>query len=138
MKNFDHKHIVKYYTFKEEATFIKTSGKEARVAYIAQEPVLGGELFDYVAIGGAFSEKICRYYFNQLLQGLFHLHKAGYSHRDLKPSNILLDSNFDIKIVDFGFAAPLAGRQEDGLHRSLVGTPAFMAPEILFRQPYNG
>ena len=62
-KNFDHKHIVKYYSFKEESTYTKTSGREIKVAYIAQEPILGGELFDYVAIAGAFTERICRYYF---------------------------------------------------------------------------
>ena len=66
-KKFDHKHIIKYYMFKENATFKKTNGKEGRFAYIAQEPALGGELFDYVALAGAFSEKICRFYFKQLL-----------------------------------------------------------------------
>ena len=60
----DHKHIVKYHEFKEEALYTKKSGKSIKVAYIAQEPVLGGELFEYVAITGAFEERICRYYFN--------------------------------------------------------------------------
>ena len=60
----EHKHIVKYFAFKEEAIYTKKSGKKVKVAYIAQEPVLGGELFEYVAITGAFDEGICRYYFN--------------------------------------------------------------------------
>ena len=59
----DHKNIVKYYQFQESSTWNKKSGKNVEVAYIAQEPVLGGELFDYVANTGAFSEPICRYYF---------------------------------------------------------------------------
>lgn len=59
----DHKNIVKYYQFQESSMWNKKSGKNVEVAYIAQEPVLGGELFDYVANTGAFSEPICRYYF---------------------------------------------------------------------------
>ena len=109
MQCMDHKHIVKYHQFKEEATYIEQSGNNTRVAYIAQEPILGGELMDYVDISGAFEEETCRYYFDQLLRGLDHIHSKGYSHRDLKPTNILFDHNYDIKIVDFGFAATLAG-----------------------------
>jgi serine/threonine protein kinase len=49
----------------------------------------------------------------------------------LKPENILLDKNYDIKIVDFGFACPLEGRDGSGFNRSVIGTPGYMAPEIL-------
>ena len=59
----DHQNIVKYYEFQEKSTQNKKSGEKVPVAYIAQEPVLGGELFDYVANTGPFSEEICRYYF---------------------------------------------------------------------------
>lgn len=38
------------------------------------------------------------------------MHTAGYAHRDLKPENIMLDSNFNLKVADFGFAAALKGR----------------------------
>ena len=62
-KALDHKHIVKYYEFKEATVWHKASGEKIPVAYIAQEPVLGGELFDYIASGGELSEPICRYYF---------------------------------------------------------------------------
>merc|ERR1712038_638942 len=134
----DHKHIVKYYQFEEKSTWNKKSGEQVPVAYIAQEPVLGGELFDYVANTGAFSESICRYYFKQMLMGLHYLHSQGFSHRDLKPENILLDKNYDIKIVDFGFACPLEGRDGSGFNRSVIGTPGYMAPEILDKTPYQG
>ena len=68
--------------------------------------------------------------------GLNYLHCNGYSHRDLKPENILLDSNFNVKIVDFGFALPLEGRSGSGFMHSYVGTPAYMAPEILAKNRY--
>ena len=61
--NLTHKNIVKYHDFKEATTMKKANGSRANVAYIAQEPVLGGELFDYIASGGELSEPICRYYF---------------------------------------------------------------------------
>ena len=82
----------------------KKNGKEKPVAYIAQEAVLGGELFEYVLNTGSFSEPICRYYTKQILMGLNYLHCKGFSHRDLKPENILLDEKFNVKLVDFGFA----------------------------------
>ena len=100
--------------------------------------ISGGELFDYVANSGPFSEPICRYYFKQMLQGLHYIHSKGFSHRDLKPENILLDKMFDVKIVDFGFACPLEGRDGSGTNRSIIGTPGYMAPEILLKQAYQG
>ena len=63
--------------------------------------------------------------------GLNYLHCKGFSHRDLKPENILLDQNFNVKLVDFGFALQLEGRDGSGFMNSYVGTPAYMAPELL-------
>ena len=59
----DHEHIVKYYEFKEDAEFVKENGESYPVAYIAQEPIMGGELFDHVFHSGVFSERVCRYFF---------------------------------------------------------------------------
>ena len=134
----DHKHVVKYFEFKENATMIKKNGDQIQVAYIAQEMIAGGELFDYVANTGPFSEEICKYFFKQILQGVHYIHSKGFSHRDLKPENILLDKYYDVKIVDFGFACPLEGRDGSGTNRSQIGTPGYMAPEILAKQPYQG
>ena len=75
--------------------------------------------------------QLSRYYFKQLLQALYYLHSKGFSHRDLKPENILLDQNFDLKLVDFGFSCPLKGRDGSGFNLSYVGTPTYMAPEIV-------
>lgn len=93
---------------------------------------------DYVECSGPFSEDTCRYFFKQLLSGLSHIHKQGYAHRDLKPANILLDHDFDIKIVDFGFSTPLSGKRIEGMNLSIVGSPCFLAPEIILHQPYRG
>ena len=86
----DHRHVVKYFEFKERANMIKKNGTAVEVAYIAQEMIAGGELFDYVANSGPFSEDICKYFFKQMLQGVHYIHSKGFSHRDLKPENFLL------------------------------------------------
>jgi len=66
----------------------------------------------------------------QALSAIKHIHQLGYVHRDLKPENLLLSSNDEhgnIKLADFGFATKT---REKGL-RSVVGTPPYMAPELV-------
>ena len=134
---FDHPNVVKYHTFGEQVTWSKNKG-DVLVSYIAQELISGGELFDYVANSGAFSESVCKYYFKQMLHGLNYIHSQGFAHRDLKPENILLDSQYNVKLVDFGFVKDLAGADNSGFMHSRVGTPGYMAPEILSRKAYQG
>lgn len=117
--------------------WVKSDGKQVPVAYMALELITGGELFDFVA-QGAFSEQICRFYFKQMLQVMHHVHSRGTAHRDLKPENILLDENFNVKIADFGFAAPIMGRDGSGYLKTVLGTQAYMAPEIILKEPYQG
>ena len=67
---------------------------------------------------------------------MLHIYTRGFSHRHLKPENILLTSEYDVKIVDFGFACKLEARDGSGFNTSVVGTPGYMAPEVLGRRPY--
>ena len=66
-----------------------------------------------------------------MLSALHFVHAKGASHRDLKPEDIMLDGQFNVKIAGFGFAAPVQGRNGLGYLHSCVGTPSYMAPEIL-------
>jgi len=72
------------------------------------------------------------------MEGLNHVHKSGLAHRDLKSENILLDGDYVLKIADFGFAAPMEGKNGDGYLRTRLGTKNHMAPEIHLRKPYKG
>jgi serine/threonine protein kinase len=72
------------------------------------------------------------------MEGLGYLHSAGFAHRDLKPENLMLDSNFNLKIADFGFAAPAQGRDGSGMLETQLGTASYMAPEIHLGKSYSG
>lgn len=133
----NHENIIKQIEF-GVGTYEKSSGKKTEVQFIVLELAIGGELFDFVAISGRFEEPLARYFFSQFMQGLSYCHEQGITHRDLKPENLLLDKNFTLKIADFGFAAPIEGRDGSGHLTTKLGTLNYMAPEIHLNQPYQG
>ena len=66
------------------------------------------------------------------------MHNKGLAHRDLKCDNIFLDKNFNLILADFGFAAPIQGRDGEGKLKTYLGTPNYKAPEIISMKPYVG
>ena len=108
------------------------------VNYIVLEIAERGELFDFVANTGAFSEHVARYFFKQLLNGLEALHNNNTYHRDMKAENLFIDEHFNLKIGDFGFSKNSEQGDEDGMFLTQLGTPGYMAPEIILGQPYFG
>ncbi|XP_042440434.1 serine/threonine-protein kinase SAPK7-like [Zingiber officinale] len=104
---------------------------------IVMEYAAGGELFDRICNSGRFSEDEARYFFQQLICGVSYCHFLQICHRDLKLENTLLDNSPAprLKICDFGFS------KSSVLHsrpKSTVGTPAYIAPEVLSSREYDG
>ena len=87
-------------------TLFDEEGKalEGERSYAVLDYCEGGELFDAICAEKRFSEEKSRKLFSQLLNGLNFLHSGGITHRDLKPENLLLDSEGNLKMADFGFA----------------------------------
>ncbi|KAJ0231279.1 Serine/threonine-protein kinase SRK2G [Hirschfeldia incana] len=104
---------------------------------IVMEYASGGELFERICNAGRFSEAEARYFFQQLVCGVDYCHSLQICHRDLKLENTLLDGSPAplLKICDFGYS------KSSLLHsrpKSTVGTPAYIAPEVLSRREYDG
>jgi len=138
MSQLSHPNIINLIEYGKDGVVEKSDGRKEAVIYIVLELATGGELFDYVATTGRFSEPIARFYFHQLINGLEYVHNKGVTHRDLKPENVLYDQSFNLKIADFGFAAPIEGRDASGYLKTKLGTESYMAPEIHMRKPYQG
>jgi len=122
MKQLDHENLVKLVSVRENATYKKKDETTYGCFAIILEYVGGGELFDFVADTGKFSEKVSRTYFHQMMNGLHYLHQKGYAHRDIKPENILLSQLYILKIADFGFSCQIKGKDNSGILHTKLGT----------------
>lgn len=94
MKILSHPNIVKLYEV------IETD----KTLYLVMEYVNNGEVFEYLVKNGRMKENVARQKFRQIVSAVQYLHSKKIIHRDLKAENLLLDSNLDVKIVDFGFS----------------------------------
>ncbi|GMI84488.1 phosphoenolpyruvate carboxylase kinase 1, PHOSPHOENOLPYRUVATE CARBOXYLASE KINASE 1 [Hibiscus trionum] len=91
-------------------------------------------LYDKILQPPHLSEPEAASYMQQLVSGLAHCHRFGVVHRDVKPDNVFFDFRGNLKIGDFGSATWLG---ELGTVDGLVGTPYYVAPEIVMGRAYN-
>ena len=83
-----------------------------------------------------FPESHIAYVCRNVLNALAYLHRNNKLHRDIKSDNVLINSKGEIKLADFGFAVGLT--QEENRRKSVVGTPFWMAPELIRGMAYDG
>ncbi|AQK62641.1 Serine/threonine-protein kinase SAPK8 [Zea mays] len=104
---------------------------------IVMEYASGGELFERICKNVRFSEDEARYFFQQLISGVSYCHSMQVCHRDLKLENTLLDGSDAprLKICDFGYSKSSVLHSQP---KSTVGTPAYIAPEVLLKKEYDG
>ncbi len=131
MRNMHHENIVSYLGAELQA-------EQQRIC-IFQEWV-PGSITSLLDNFGPFSERRIAQYTKQILQGLVYLHDEGVMHRDIKGSNILIDDRGVVKLCDFGASKVLHCDDGDVLgvgDHTRVGSPLFMAPEVLLKQEYG-
>ena len=117
-----------------EGFVIRKDHPQKKSQYLILEYASKGELFDYIYYADSgLSERHCKVVFAKILKGIQACHNNGICHRDLKMQNILVDENFNPKIIDFGFATKNNGHLEEYL-----GTENYAAPEIFLNKPYDG
>ncbi|KAK9691396.1 hypothetical protein RND81_09G194700 [Saponaria officinalis] len=121
LKNLNHKNIVKYLG----------SLKTRSHLHIILEYVENGSLANIIKPNkfGPFPEQLVAHYIAQVLEGLVYLHEQGVIHRDIKGANILTTKEGLVKLADFGVATKLT--EADVNTHSVVGTPYWMAPEVI-------
>ncbi|XVE60516.1 hypothetical protein DITRI_Ditri05aG0135200 [Diplodiscus trichospermus] len=104
---------------------------------IVMEYAAGGELFERICNAGRFVEDEARFFFQQLISGVSYCHSMQICHRDLKLENTLLDGSTAprVKICDFGYSKSSVLHSQP---KSTVGTPAYIAPEVLSKKEYDG
>lgn len=107
-------------------------GQDDNLHYIAAEYIDGMTLKDYIRTCSPIPVEEIVKLSQQILHGVKHAHERGVVHKDLKTQNILLDEHKNVKITDFGIADII---DEDVTRtQSLMGTPQYIAPEILNRE----
>ncbi|XP_076226842.1 calcium/calmodulin-dependent protein kinase II isoform X14 [Nomia melanderi] len=112
--------------------------QEENCHYLVFDLVTGGELFEDIVAREFYSEADASHCIQQILESVHHCHHNGVVHRDLKPENLLLASKAKgaaVKLADFGLAIEVQGDAQAWF--GFAGTPGYLSPEVLKKEPYG-
>lgn len=106
--------------------------------YVVMDLCLGGDLFAQITKHGKFTEHRAAVIATQVADAIMHIHACGVIHRDIKPENVLLVSNAvdsPVKVADFGLSKIV--NSEVSVMKTICGTWAYAAPEVILGKPYT-
>uniref|UniRef100_A0A182IR27 Non-specific serine/threonine protein kinase n=1 Tax=Anopheles atroparvus TaxID=41427 RepID=A0A182IR27_ANOAO len=125
LKVLHHPHITRLYEVMESRNKI----------YLVTEHAAQGEIFDHLVANGRMREEEASRIFSQIVTALDYCHRNGIVHRDLKAENVLLDTEMNVKLADFGFSNTFVAGQ---VLRTWCGSPPYAAPEVFQGVEYDG
>ncbi|XP_026816025.1 testis-specific serine/threonine-protein kinase 3-like [Rhopalosiphum maidis] len=129
VKGLKHDNLIRYYQA------IETTHR----VYIIMEYAENGCLLDIIKRDGKIDDDRARKWFMELVNAIEYCHKKGVVHRDIKCENLLMDTNYNIKLSDFGFARNNMIKKNGQMKTSstFCGSYAYASPEILKGIPYQ-
>ncbi|XP_053673249.1 uncharacterized protein LOC128723521 [Anopheles nili] len=125
LKVLHHPHITRLYEVMESRNKI----------YLVTEHAAQGEIFDHLVANGRMKEEEAARIFSQIVAAVDYCHRKGIVHRDLKAENVLLDTEMNVKLADFGFSNTFVEGQP---LRTWCGSPPYAAPEVFQGVEYDG
>jgi len=97
------------------------------VSYLTFEYYENQDLLDEIERNGRLTEPLAKFFLDQMLSALDYIHHRGYAHRDIKLDNVVMDEDYNIKLIDFGFSQSLRGSTSEEMLAS--GTQGYISPE---------
>jgi len=137
IKLVDSENIAKLVTYGFSGKLKKGENKVKTIKYLIMELGERGALMELLQSRKRFPVKIARFFFKQIISGLAYIHKNNVAHRDLKLENFIIDKDYNLKFIDFGFSCEINNTKDEHVsHTKILGTESYMAPEMLYERKY--
>jgi len=111
--------------------------KDNTSIYFLIEYINGLELWDVIRIINNLSDYDCQFYIGSLILAIEYLHSKKIMYRDLKPENIMIDQDGYLHLIDMGTAKIMNDPKQKDRTYTIIGTPHYMAPEIIKGKGYS-